>query len=226
MTEDNSRPAPLNIDVVSDVVCPWCFLGKRRLEAAVAELPDIPVAIRWRPYQLDPTVPPEGLDRDDYMTARFGDPARFQSAEDRLTELGLREGVPYHFERIRRSPNTIDAHRLVRWASAEGHQDAVVERLFNLYFAEGVDIGQHEVLAAVGEAFGLDRATTLARLAGDEDREEIRVEIAAAQQIGVTGVPTFILIGRYGVVGAQTKDVLIGAIRQAAADRDKIAATA
>lgn len=218
--------SPLVIDVVSDFVCPWCYLGKRRLESALAAMPEVEAEIRWHPFQLDPTVPPEGLDRAAYMAAKFGDPARLEAAHDRLTELGLREGIVYNFDRIGRAPNTIDAHRLVRWAGAVGKEAEAVDRLFKLYFTDGVDVGSHEVLADLGERLGLDRAETLERLAGDADRDAINVEIAAAQEIGVTGVPTFILVGRYGVVGAQPTEVFTRAIRQAASDPARAAATA
>lgn len=216
MTSANTTP--VTIDVVSDVVCPWCFLGKRRLEAAIAALPEIETVIRWRPYQLDPSVPAEGVDRDEYIAQRFGDVSRFEAAQKNLTEMGQREGAPYRFDLIQRTPNTIDAHRLVRWAGAIGREADAVERLFSHYFVEGADVGSHEVLADVGAEIGLDREETLSRLAGDADRDTVRAEIASAQQIGVTGVPTFILIGRYGVVGAQPTETLVGAIRRAAAE--------
>lgn len=216
MTSANT--SPVTIDIVSDVVCPWCFLGKRRLEAALAELPEIETVIRWRPYQLDPSVPPEGVDRDEYIAKRFGDSSRFEAAQQNLTEMGQREGAPYRFDLIKRSPNTIDAHRLIRWAGSIGREAEAVERLFTLYFVEGADVGSHDVLADVGAELGLDRDATLARLASDEDRDVVRAEIASSQRIGVTGVPTFILIGRYGVVGAQSKEVLVESIRRAAAE--------
>ncbi len=226
VTQPETQSAPLVIDVVSDVVCPWCYLGKKRLEAALAALPDIEATIRWHPYQLDPSVPPGGIDRAKHMAEKFGDLARLEAAHDRLSELGLHEGIVYNFDRIERAPNTIDAHRLVRWAGAIGKEAEAVDRLFHLYFTEGADVGDHEVLADLAAELGLDRAETLQRLAGDEGREEVNVEIAAAQEIGVTGVPTFILIGRYGVVGAQPTEVFTRAIRQAAADLEQKVATA
>ncbi len=210
--------APLSIDVVSDVVCPWCFIGKRRLEAAIAGVPEIPVAVRWRPFQLDPSVPPGGLDRDEYMRRKFGSDGSLDAAQDRLTAMGLAEGAPYRFDLIRRSPNTIDAHRVVRWATEAGREEEIVERLFTDYFAEGRDVGDHKVLADAGESVGLDRETTLRRLASAHDRAAVEAEIAAAQRIGVTGVPCFIIGNKYGVVGAQTADVLASAIRKAAGE--------
>jgi len=210
--------APISIDVVSDVVCPWCFIGKRRLEAAIASEPSIEVAVRWRPFLLDPSVPPGGLDREQYMRQKFGG-RDFTEAHNRLTEMGRAEGAPYRFDRIRRSPNTIDAHRVVRWAAEAGQEDAMVERLFTDYFVEGRDVGNHEILADAAASVGLDRTMILARLATPFERAAVEAEIAAAQRIGVTGVPCFIIANKYGVVGAQSPDVLAGAIRKAAEER-------
>lgn len=225
MTMADQTTAPVMIDVVSDVVCPWCFLGKRRLEAALAALPEIKTVVRWRPFQLDPTVPPGGIERDAYIAGRFGDRSRFAAAEERLIAMGRAEGLNYRFDLIQRTPNTIDAHRLVRWASEIGQEAEIVERLFNLYFIEGADVGDHQVLAEAGALVGLDRDETLKRLAGDDDRANVTNEIANAQRIGVTGVPTFILIGRYGVAGAQETPTMIEAIRRAAAEAGKTSAT-
>jgi predicted DsbA family dithiol-disulfide isomerase len=213
----------LRIDVVSDVVCPWCYLGKRRLEHAVALVPEVAVSVHWRPYQLDPSVPPEGMSREDYIVGKFGNLAALNEAHQRLTDYGRAEGVDYHFERITRSANTINAHRVVRWASAEGRQEPMVERLFAAYFGEGRDIGEIAVLADIAGEVGLDRTIIAARLGGDDDRAAVAAEIADAYRIGVTGVPTFILAERYGVVGAQSAETLAGAIRQAAAKQAELA---
>src|SRR5271170_2200780 len=136
-----AEPSEMNIEVVSDVVCPWCYVGKRRLEAALAQSDDAAVAVRWRPFQLDPTIPPEGLDRQAYMRAKFRDDARLAEAHTRLKALGAEVGIQFDFEAISRAPNTLDAHRLIRWAFEAGVQDAVVERLFSDYFEHGRDIG-------------------------------------------------------------------------------------
>jgi predicted DsbA family dithiol-disulfide isomerase len=208
--------SPLVIDVVSDIVCPWCYLGKRRLERAISLVPATEVVVRWHPFQLDPTIPAGGLDRAKYMKAKFGDdPSRLEAVHDRLVAFGREEGVDYRFDAIGRSPNTLDAHRLVRWTPVDA-QDGVVEALFRAYFTEGRDVGDHAVLAEIGSRFGLDRQATLARLATDEDREIIRAEIAEAQRIGVTGVPCFIVGGRYAVMGAEQPQVIAGAIEKAA----------
>ena len=218
--------APLTIDVVSDVACPWCYLGKRRLERALDLVRDIPVTVRWLPYRLDPTIPPEGIDRKDYITAKFGSLEAIEPAHARLTAFGREEGIDYHFERITRSANTIDAHRLIRWAEPAGLTDTIVERLFAAYFSEGRDIGDRQVLAAIAGEAGLDADAIAAHLATDEDRDVISREIDEAYRIGVTGVPCFIFGRKYGVMGAQAAETIVDAIRQVAAERAAEPATA
>jgi predicted DsbA family dithiol-disulfide isomerase len=220
MKEERSMDAtagtgPLAIDVVSDVVCPWCFIGKRRLEKAIA-MADVPVAVRWHPFQLDPTIPPEGKDRRAYLEDKFKDPARIAAMHRNIETLGADEGIPFAFDRITVSPNTLDAHRLIRWAAEDGCQEALVEALFRAYFLDGRDIGDRAVLADIAESAGMDRERAAARLATSDDLQAVQSEIASAQSIGVTGVPTFILGGRYGVVGAQSPDVLAKAFADAA----------
>ncbi|MBN8995643.1 MAG: DsbA family oxidoreductase [Rhizobiales bacterium] len=209
--------APLVIDVVSDVVCPWCYLGKRRLERAIALVPATDIVVRWHPFQLDPTIPPGGLDRTEYMKAKFGDLSRVDAIHDRLIAFGKEEGVDYRFDAIKRAPNTLDAHRLVHWAPVD-RQDALVEALFRANFTEGRDVGDPAVLAEIGSQHGLDREATLARLATDEDLGAIRGAIAEAQRIGVTGVPCFIVGGRYAVMGAEQPQVIASAIEKAASE--------
>jgi predicted DsbA family dithiol-disulfide isomerase len=212
-----ASPQPLFIDVVSDVVCPWCFLGKKSLDRALENVPDIPVAVRWRPFQLDPTIPPGGLDRQVYMRRKFGSTERLEAAHRTLEERGKAVGIDYAFDRIKRSPNTLDAHRLVRWAGEAEHQDAVVERLFRGYFSDGEDIGDHAALARLAAEAGMDERSVAERLAGDGDRIEVEGEIAQAGQAGITGVPCFIFAGRYAVSGAQPVETLADVIRQVAA---------
>lgn len=219
MTVHAQPPAfSVSIDVVLDVVCPWCFLGKRRLEAAIAALPAIPVTIRWRPFQLDPTIPAEGVDHREHLIGKFGDLSRLDEAHRRLVALGADEDIDYQFDQIERSPNTIDAHRLIRWATEIGEQDAAVERLFTLHFTEGADIGDHEVLANLAAELGFDRDTIADRLASDEDKPQVHAEIAAIQELGITGVPCFILAGKYAVMGAQPAEQLTSAISKVAAE--------
>jgi predicted DsbA family dithiol-disulfide isomerase len=192
------------LEIYSDVVCPWCYLGAANLLRVLGERGGPhPFAIQWRPFQLDPTIPQEGRDRDGYMQARFGETSRLDEAHARLEAMGAEAGIAFHFERIRRAPNTLDAHRVIRWAEPEGLQTRTAMALFARYFEAGEDISDATVLASAAAEAGLD-ATVVARLlAGDADRAETVAEIGQAQALGVTAVPTFILGGRYAVSGAQ-----------------------
>jgi predicted DsbA family dithiol-disulfide isomerase len=210
-----AEPSEMNIEVVSDVVCPWCYVGKRRLEAALAQSDDAAVAVRWRPFQLDPTIPSQGLDRRAYMRAKFRDDARLAEVHARLRAVGAEVGIDFDFEAISRSPNTLDAHRLIRWAAASGVQDEVVERLFSAYFEHGRDIGDRSVLAEIAGECGMDAEAVERRVAGDGDGEAVRAEIDEAQSLGVTGVPFFIFASRFAVSGAQSAEVLARAIKSA-----------
>lgn len=206
-------PEPLVIDVVSDVVCPWCYLGKRRLEAALAQSGG--AEVRWRPYQLDPTIPAAGVERKAYMRAKFRDEARLAEAHARLTALGLEAGIAFDFEAISRSPNTLDAHRLIRFASAAGKADEVVERLFAAYFERGLDIGDRAVLAEIGRDAGLDEVE--ARLAREEGVAQVQADMDAARRGGVEGVPFFLFGSKYAVSGAQSAEILAAAMAEARA---------
>jgi predicted DsbA family dithiol-disulfide isomerase len=205
------------IEVVSDAVCPWCFVGKRRLEAALARDGAADVSVRWRPYQLDPTIPAGGLPRREYMRAKFRDDARLAEAHARLAALGAEVGIKFDFEAISRAPNTLDAHRVIRWASgtSAGARDRVVERLFSDYFERGRDIGDPDVLVEAAEASGMDGAIVRSLLATPDDVAEVRAEIEQAQRIGVSGVPFFIFASKFAVSGAQSVDVLARALAQA-----------
>ena len=214
-----TAPAPITIDVVSDAVCPWCYLGQKRLDQALAAAPEIEASVRWRPYQLDPAIPAEGLDRKAYMEAKFGDTGRLEAAHERLIALGLEAGIAFAFDRIEVAPNTLDAHRLIRWAAGSGDADAqgkVVRRLFKAYFEDGRDIGRPEILVGIAGDAGMDAALVETLLATDADRDAVRGEIETARRMGVTGVPCFLLDGRYAVVGAQDTAVLADAIRRVA----------
>jgi predicted DsbA family dithiol-disulfide isomerase len=211
---------PMTVDVVSDVVCPWCYLGKRRLELALEEAEDVTVEVRWRPFQLDPTIPEGGVDREEYFREKFGDLTRVAAIHERLKELGDGVGIRFAFERIARTPNTLDAHRLIRWASIEGAGEAVVEKLFSLFFEDGADLGDIDVLVEAAVSAGLPGDLVRRLLESDADREEVREEIATAQRIGVTGVPCFIIDGRYAVMGAQEPEAIVAALRQARDERE------
>jgi predicted DsbA family dithiol-disulfide isomerase len=206
----------MTVDVVSDAVCPWCFVGKRRLEAALAESAGADVSVQWRPFQLDPTIPAEGLDREAYMRAKFRDDARLAEVHQRLKALGAEVGISFDFAAIKRSPNTLDAHRLIRWAGEAGVQDAVVERLFSAYFARGEDIGDRDALVRIAQESGMSGEDVKRRLADEADAAEVKAEIERAQQLGVSGVPFFIFANKLAVSGAQSAEVLARAMKEAA----------
>ena len=212
---EQTPSAPLTIDIVSDAVCPWCWIGKRNLDAALAANPDLNVDIRWRPYQLDPTIPAGGLDRKEYMQRKFGD--RVPGISERITEAGREAGIDFVFDAIKISPNTIDAHRLIRWAASAGVQTQVVEDLFRVFFHDGGDIGDHATLLAVGMRAGMDEATLTKLLASDADVDAVEQEIATAQGLGISGVPCFIFGGQFAVSGAQPPSALSAALKKAAA---------
>ncbi|KQY14354.1 DsbA family oxidoreductase [Rhizobium sp. Root482] len=213
----------VNIDVVSDVVCPWCYLGKARLDQAVASLAgEVHVTVNWRPYQLNPDLPPEGVDHKAHLAAKLGGQAAVERAHDMLTRLGQEDGVAFDFDAVTISPNTLDAHRLIRWALTEGAetQDKATALLFKANFEEGRNIGDHAVLLDIAEAAGLARTVITALLASDADKEAVREEIETARGMGVTGVPCFIIDGKYAVMGAQSVDVLTDALRDIARMKD------
>ena len=214
-----SEASAITVDVVSDVVCPWCFIGQKRLDKAVAAAGNVDVHIRWRPFQLDPTIPPQGKDRREYMLAKFGSDERIREIHARIEPLGEAEGISFAFDAIRVAPNTLDAHRLIRWAGAAGEavQNRLVRRLFQLNFEEGVNIGDHAVLVEAAREAGMDASVVASLLPTDADVEAVRTEIATASRMGISGVPCFLLEGKYAVMGAQDADTLADAIRQVAA---------
>lgn len=209
--------AKIRIDIISDVVCPWCLLGKARLEQALAQMQDVEADIHWRPYQLDPTIPRGGVDRKAYMEKKFGTGPQLAEAHARLEAFGKEAGIFYKFDAIKTAPNTMDAHRLIRWAAQAGFgiQNKVVDRLFRLYFEEGADIGNHTVLLKVAGQCGMDKAIVSQLLPTDAEEAGVIGEIAQAKQIGVQGVPCFIFNQKHAVSGAQTADVLMEAMRGA-----------
>lgn len=212
----------LTIDVVSDVMCPWCYIGKRRLEAALEEVAgEIDVEIRWRPYQLDPTLPKQGKDRRQYLEEKFGGPEGAEKAYATVRAAGAGEHIPFAFDKIPVSANTLDAHRLIRWASSLGlaAQDQMVELLFKAYFEDGKNIGDDSVLMEAAEQVGLERPVVERLLSGDADRDIVSAEIEQARQMGVTGVPCFIIDAKYAVVGAQPAEALADAMRKVAMEK-------
>ena len=206
------------IDVVSDVVCPWCYIGKRHLEAALATLDEAgqqrPI-VRWHPYELNPDLSAEGIDRRDYVERKFGGPARAAQIYERVRGAGTQAGIALDFDRIVRQPNTRDAHRLIAWAQSRGDADPLVERLFKAYFVEGRFIGAHEVLAEIAHEAGENADAAYAFLESDVGTIEIAEAEERAASLGITGVPFFIVDGRYGLSGAQPSEAIVEALRRA-----------
>lgn len=192
--------------IISDPICPWCLIGKARLDAALAEAPESPFAIRWRPFQLNPDMPAEGMDRRAYLTAKFGGAAGAARVYDAIAETAARDGLTLDFDGIARTPNTLDAHRVLRWAGDGARQHALAQALFERYFQRGEDIGDHAVLASAAASVGMDAPQTAARLATEEDRAATLAEDAQARAMGLTGAPAFVIADRYLVNGAQPAD--------------------
>lgn len=209
----------IEIDIVSDVICPWCLIGKRRLEAALALRPDSVGTIRWRPFQLNPDMPREGVARTEYVETKFGGPEGAKRVYDRIRAAGADDGIDFRFEDIVRTPNTVDAHCLIHWAAEAGRQDAVVEALFRAYFMEGRDIGDRATLAAIAGEAGLDAEAAAAMLADGTGEAEVQAETEAAYRSGVSGVPCFILDGKYALSGAQPAEVLADAFDRVLAEK-------
>ncbi|MFQ5984786.1 MAG: DsbA family oxidoreductase [Alphaproteobacteria bacterium] len=199
----------VNVDVFSDVICPWCFVGKRRLERALKMRPGLKTRVRWRPFQLNPDMPPEGSDREAYLVAKFGSAGQTRQVYEAVAEAGEAEGIGFAFDRIKRTPNTLNAHRLIRFAAEAGTQERVVELLFRRYFEEGGDVGDPDLLAETGAEAGLDAGAVRAHLASGDGIEAVRAEDALARRMGITGVPCFIVDGRYAIAGAHAPEVLL-----------------
>lgn len=208
----------IRVDVVSDVVCPWCFIGKRRLEKATALTPDIPVEVHYHPYFLNDWIPRAGMTREDYLTRKFGSPEAYRGMAGRVAEAAVQEGLTYAVDKIARQPNTLDSHRLIYWAGKRGKGAEMKQRLMDLYFAEGADLTDPEVLVRAAADVGLDPKAVRPLLASEEDVEEITMAANSAKEAGINGVPTFIIDGRYAVSGAQAPETLAEAIRKAAAE--------
>ena len=216
---------PMQIDVISDTVCPWCYIGKRRLERALSLRPQIEFDVRWRPFQLDPATPLEGVDRKTYIERKFGSSEKIKPIHAALLKAGEDEGIPFAFEKITRTPNTLNSHRVIRWAHSLGVQDQLVESLFRAYFVEGADIGQIKVLAAIADNVGLDGELVEELLSSDADRESVEREDTMARKIGINGVPTFLIGGTVLVNGAQDAEHLVRVIDRVAAGGESAAAT-
>jgi predicted DsbA family dithiol-disulfide isomerase len=206
------------IDVVSDVICPWCFLGKRRLDKAISLLDDVKVEVNWRPFFLDPTIPAEGMSRRIYLEKKFG-PERVKTIHDPLIAAGREDGVPYEMGKITRTPNTMDAHRLIRWSHAGGKQHDMAERLFMAYWNGGLDVGDREVLLKIAADAGMDKDDVSGKFENGTDVDAVNAEVNHANQMGVSGVPCFIFARQQGLMGAHPAEQLVEAIRRLAVER-------
>ena len=202
------KRARLQIEVVFDLVCPWCYLGVHRLRRTLRGRPDLGADILWRPFLLNPDIAPGGVSRHDYMLRKFGGEDRARRLHATIADLGRAEGLRFAFDRIRRIPPSLDAHRLVRFADRQGLADAAVHALFEAYFCEGQDIGDQAALAAIAEGLGLDGAATRRFLAGQQEAEAVHADNLRAHRLGINGVPCFVVQGRHAIAGAQEPEVL------------------
>jgi predicted DsbA family dithiol-disulfide isomerase len=205
----------MQIDFISDTVCPWCFIGKRRLMRAMMLRPNIPFDVRYRPYRLDPNVPKGGVDRKQYLATRFGADGKLEEAHALIATEGDKEGIAFDWAAIRKRPDTLDSHRLIRWAEAQGVQDDVVERLFIAYFENGEDIGDIRVLADIADMSGMDGSQVADLLESDTDMALVEREDRLAHEMGVTGVPAMIFGNRIAVTGAREPEMLAMVIDRA-----------
>ena len=204
-----TRP-PIEVGLIADLACPWCYLGLVRLDRARAMRPQLPVRLRWRPFFLNPHMPPEGMDRQGYLRAKFGGDANAKGIYERIVASGRADGVEFAFERMTRTPNTLLAHRLILFAEQDGRGEAVIRALFEALFVDGRDIGLREELVGIGAAAGLDPAAVASFLAGNLCRSEVVATHRQAERLGVHGVPVFVVEGQHVIAGAQPAEVLVG----------------
>ncbi len=215
------------IDIFSDPICPWCFIGKKRLNEALALRSDIPIITRWRAFQLNPDMPAEGMGRQDYLSAKFGGADRAGQIYERIREVGASVGIDFQFDKIPQTPNTILAHRLIRFAQRpeNGKSDMVTDLLFDTYFLNGGLIGEIEPLLDIGEKAGLNREALREYLESDEDKDEILAEDMHARRLGIGGVPCFIVDGKYALSGAQEPESFLPIFDMAVQETAKEPAT-
>jgi predicted DsbA family dithiol-disulfide isomerase len=203
------REEIMHIDILADVICPWCFIGKRRLERALALRLDLSATLSWRAFELNPDLPIDGIPREIYLSAKFGSVAKAERLFAAITAAGRTEGIEFAFERIRRTPNTLRAHRLIRLAGDKGCAEPVVEALFRAHFIEGLDIGLPKTLGELAARAGLGRAETCEYLSGDAGTAEIRAEEQRARRLGIHAVPYFVLERGYAISGAQEPEMFL-----------------
>jgi len=205
---DAAHPPILQLDVISDVICPWCYIGKRNLDAALSKLEDIRINLIWRPYQLDPRTPPEGYDRRTQIERKFGADGAKQISE-KILAASQGTGIDFAFDKIDRTPNTLNAHRLIRWAASTGQQHVIAEALFSAYFEQGRDVGDVEVLLDIAATHDMDTKLLGELFASDADMAATRNDDAAGRDLGIAGVPTFLAGGKFMLSGAQDPDYLL-----------------
>lgn len=215
--------ARLLIEVVYDLVCPWCYLGVRRLFRTMRRRPDLLFDLCWRPFLLNPDMPRAGMARSDYVIRKFGGEERARRLYASISEIGTSEGVEFRFDRIRRTPSSVDAHRLVRWATPYGRGSEMAEALFAAHFADGYDIGDHAVLRAIAVGAGLDPVATTQFLRSDEDVDAVHADNLRAHRLGINGVPCFVVAGRHAIAGAQEPEVIERLLDVAAVDSTEAA---
>lgn len=204
----------IKVDIISDPICPWCFIGKTRLDRALERNPNHEFLIEWHPFQLNPEMPEEGMDRREYLETKFGGKDGAIKVYSQIDQTAQADGLTLDFAGIKRTPNTLDAHRLIHWAGIEGKQNAVVDRLFKAYFKEGRDISEHSVLVRIASAAGLDGNAVQKLLDSEADKEDIKARDANARTKGVTGVPCFIVDNHYVVNGAQPLELWESVIQE------------
>jgi len=197
----------ITLDIISDPICPWCYIGKTQLDKALAAAPDHPFVVQWHPFQLNPDMPREGMDRRDYLEGKFGGKDGAVRAYAPVVEQAKSAGLEINFEGMQRTPNTLDAHRLIHWAGIESKQTAAVDALFDAYFVQARDIGDHDVLGDIADGIGMDASVVRKLLALDTDRQDIQDRDAHSRKMGVSSVPTFIVAGKHAVPGAQPPDL-------------------
>ncbi len=216
----------MHIDILADVICPWCFVGKRRLERALALRPDISATVSWRAFELNPDLPMDGIPREIYLSAKFGSAAKAERLYATITAAGRAEGIEFAFERIQRTPNTLRAHRLIRLAGDKGCAEPIVEALFQGHFVEGLDIGLTETLGELAVRAGLGRAETCEYLSGGAGTAEVRAEEQRARRLGIHAVPYFVLERGYAISGAQEPEMFLPIFDIAASIVDPVRAEA
>ncbi len=224
MNASTEARAAIHVEVISDVVCPWCYIGKHRLETAIAVNPDIEVSINWRPYFLNPWIPREGIDRQTYLETKFGSVERYGAITERVAAASAMEGLPYAPDKISRQPNTLDCHRLILWSRSATDPARMKQRLMELYFAEGADLTDANVLIETAGACGMDRDLVRRLLASDADVDRVENEATSAKEAGIDGVPCFIFGGHVIVTGAQSPEYLASAIERTAGRHTRLQA--